>query len=64
MICKRTVSVILIVEGKAFNQSAGNPIENYGIKRPFRGNKEDLNPAERTEDEEKKWDAGTRLPPL
>lgn len=27
MICKRTGSVILIVEGKAFNQSAGNPIE-------------------------------------
>lgn len=44
-------SDILIVEGKAFNQSAGNPIENYGIKRPFRGNKEHLNPAERTEDE-------------
>lgn len=39
MICKRTVSVILIVEGKAFNQSAGSPIENYGIKRPFRGTK-------------------------
>ena len=50
MICKRTVSVILIVEGKAFNQSAGSPIENYGIKRPFRGNKEHLNPAERTEE--------------
>ena len=38
--------------------------ELWNKKRPFRGNKEDLNPAERTEDEEKKWDAGTRLPPL
>ena len=62
MICKRTGSVILIVEGKAFNQSAGSPIENYGIKRPFRGNKEYLNPAERTENETTNLDKEAELP--
>ena len=25
----------MIVEGKAFNQSAGNPMENDGIKKTF-----------------------------
>ena len=62
MICKRTGSVILIVEGKAFNQSAGSPIENYGIKGPFRGNKEYLNPAERAENETTKLDKEAELP--
>ena len=62
MICKRTVSVILIVEGKIFNQSSGNPIENYGIKKLFRGNKEYLNPAERTENETTNLDKEAELP--
>ena len=62
MICKRTGSVILIVEGKAFNQSAGSPIENYGIKGPFRGNKEYLNPPERAENETTNLDKEAELP--
>lgn len=62
MICKRTGSVILIVEGKAFNQPAGSPIENYGIKGPFRGNKEYLNPAERAENETTNLDKEAELP--
>ena len=62
MICKRTGSVILIVEGNAFNQSAGSPIENYGIKGPFRGNKEYLNPAERAENETTNLDKEAELP--
>lgn len=62
MICKRTGSVILIVEGKAFNQSAGSLIENYGIKGPFRGNKEYLNPAERAENETTNLDKEAELP--